>query len=62
MTTLDCDQVSEGPQSYLNQKKCFQLYIITEKARPKERKGDGVGVMKDKELKLEDVKSPHTLG
>ena len=33
-----------------------------EKARAKERKRDGVGVMKDKELKLEDVKAPHTLG
>ena len=38
------------------------LFIITEKARAKERKCDGVGVMKDKEMKLEDVKSPHTLG
>ena len=36
-------------------------FIITEKARPKERKY-GVGVMKDKELKLEDVKAPRTLG
>ena len=34
------------------------LFIITEKARAKERKWDGVGVMKDKELKLEDVKAP----
>ena len=38
------------------------LFIITEKTRVKERKWDGVGVMKDKELKLEDVKAPHTLG
>ena len=38
------------------------LFIITEKARVKERKRDGVGVMKDKELNLEDVKVPHTLG
>ena len=38
------------------------LYIITDKTRDKERKLDGVGVMKDKELKLEDVKVPHTLG
>jgi hypothetical protein len=38
------------------------LFIITEKVRVKESKRDGVGVMKDKELKLEDVKAPHTLG
>jgi hypothetical protein len=38
------------------------LFIITEKARAKERKWDSVGVMKDKELKLEDVKVPDTLG
>jgi hypothetical protein len=38
------------------------LFIITEKVRVKESKWDGVGVMKDKELKLEDVKAPHTLG
>ena len=38
------------------------LFIITEKGRGKERKWDGVGVMKDKEMKLEDVKVPHTLG
>ena len=38
------------------------LFIITEKARAKERKWDGVGVMKDKELKLEDVKAQsHTM-
>ena len=39
----------------------IQLFIITEKARAKERKWDVVGVVKDKELKLEDVKAPHTL-
>ena len=39
----------------------FWLFIITEKSRVKERKWDGVGVMKDKELKSEDVKDPHTL-
>ena len=38
------------------------LFTITEKERPKERKYDGVGVMKDKELKFENVKDPHTLG
>ena len=38
------------------------LFIITEKTRDKERKWDGVGVMKDKEIKIEDVKVPHTLG
>ena len=38
------------------------LCIITEKMRTKERKWDGVGVMKDKDLKLEDVKDPsHTM-
>jgi len=39
-----------------------ELFIITEKTRGKERKWYGVGIMKDKELKLEDVKTPHTLG
>ena len=38
------------------------MFIITEKTRGKERKWNGVGVMKDKEMKLEDVKDPHTLG
>jgi hypothetical protein len=38
------------------------LFIITEKARDRERKRGGVGVMKDKELKLEEVNVPHTLG
>jgi hypothetical protein len=40
----------------------FVLFIRTEKVRAKERKWDGVGVMKDKKLKLEDVKAPLTLG
>ena len=40
----------------------MKLFIITEKVRVKESKWDGVGVMKDKELKLEDVKTPQTLG
>ena len=38
------------------------MFIITEKARDRERKRGGVGVMKDKELKLEEVNVPHTLG
>ena len=37
------------------------LFIITEKTRVRERKLDGVGVMKDKVMKLEEVQSPHTL-
>ena len=37
------------------------MFITTEKARVKESKRNGVGVMKDKEMKLEDVKDPHTL-
>ncbi len=40
----------------------YFFIIITGKTRTTERKWDGVGVMKDKELKLEDVKTPHTLG
>ncbi len=40
----------------------FFLFIITEKGRDRERKWDGVRVMKDKELNLEEVKVPHTLG
>jgi hypothetical protein len=38
------------------------LFIITEKTRAIERKCYGVGVIKDKELNLEDVKDTHTLG
>ena len=38
------------------------LFIIKEKAKVRERRWDGVGVMKDKKLKLEDVEVPHTLG
>ena len=38
-----------------------KLFIITEKVRAKERKRYGVGVMKDKELKVEYVKVLHTL-
>ena len=41
--------------SYL---KDLNLFIITEKSRVKERKWDGVGVMKDEEMKFEDVKVP----
>ena len=33
-----------------------------EKARDRESKRECIGVMKEKELKLEDVKDPHTLG
>ena len=36
--------------------------LKTEKVRDQERKWDGVGVMKDKEMKIEDVKDRHTLG
>jgi hypothetical protein len=43
----------------------LRLFIITEKTRVTERKSDvrsdGVGAMKDKELKLEDFNTPsHT--
>ena len=38
------------------------MFFITEKSRVKERKWNGVGVMKDKEMKIENVKVPHTLG
>ena len=30
--------------------------------RARDRKCDGAGVMKDKELKFEDIEAPHTLG
>ena len=30
--------------------------------RDRERKCNGVGVLKDKDLKFEDVEDPHTLG
>ena len=39
------------------------MFIITDKARAKGgRKAEGVGVMKDKELKLEETESSLTLG
>ena len=38
------------------------LFMKTKKTRGKERKWDGVGVMKDKDLKVEDDKDPHTMG
>ncbi len=41
---------------------CRLFFIRTEKARAREKKWDGVGIMKDKELKLEGVEAPHTLG
>ncbi len=38
------------------------LVIITDKTRVKGgRKGEGVGVMKDKEIKLEEIEVSHTL-
>ena len=37
-------------------------FIITEKARAREWKWEGVGVVKGKVLKLEDVEAPHALG
>ena len=37
----------------------FRLFIVTEEARARERKWNGVDVMKDKELKLEKVQAPH---
>ena len=39
----------------------FQFFIKTEKSRGRQRKWDGVGVLKEKELKLEEVQAPHTL-
>ncbi len=49
-----CSRIEKGEN--------IMLFIITEKSRATERKWDGVGVMKDKERKLEDVKTPsHTL-
>ena len=37
-------------------------FNITDKPRTKGRKVEGVGAMKDKELKLEEIESSHTLG
>ena len=47
---------------YLSTDEVMLLFIVTERTRTRERKWDGVGVMKDKEMKLEEVKGPHTLG
>ena len=42
---------------------CANFFVyVTEKSRANVRKCDGVGVMKDKEMKIEDVNPPHTLG
>ena len=41
----------------------FLRFIITEKTRSNGgRKVEGVGVMKDKEIKLEEIETSHTLG
>ena len=39
------------------------LFIIKENVKTwvRERRWDGVGIMKDKEMKLDDVECPHTL-
>ncbi len=58
---LRCEENVTRRWNWLDCAKLF-LFIITEKARAEVRKWDGVGVMKDKEMKLEDVKTPHTLG
>ncbi len=46
----------------MNLERKLFLFIITEKTRVTERNWDGVGVLKDKEVKFEDVKDPLTLG
>ena len=38
-------------------KETLLLFIITEKTRTRERKWDGVGVMKDKEMKFEESRT-----
>jgi hypothetical protein len=39
------------------------LFLITDKVKGKGgRKTEGVGIMKDKELKLEETEYSHTLG
>jgi hypothetical protein len=41
----------------------FAYFIIADKARAKgDRKSEGVGVMKDKVLELEETEASHTLG
>ena len=50
------------PSSFSEGQSHFMLFITKEKTKDRERKWDGVGVMKDKNLKLEDVEVPHTLG
>ena len=39
----------------------LQLIIITDKSKTR-RGGEGVGVMKDEDLNLEEIESSHTLG
>ena len=47
---------------------CFQIryqrvfIIITDKAKLVGEEAKGVGVMKDEEIKLEEIESSHTLG
>ena len=38
------------------------LFLRTDKARAKGRKAEGVGVLKNKELKLEETEASYTLG
>ena len=40
---------------------CVFQFITTDKAKASSRR-EGVGVMKDKEPKLEEIKASHTLG
>jgi hypothetical protein len=38
------------------------VFIITDKTKASRGGGKGVGVMKDEELKLEEIEASHTLG
>ena len=43
-------------------KRTRMLCIIADKARARRKDVKGVGVVRDKEVKLEDVEASHTLG
>jgi hypothetical protein len=52
-------KVEEREEIYLL--RCFQ-FIITDKSKGWEGRREGVGVMKDDEVNLEEIESSHTLG
>ncbi len=53
---------TEGLDASLLKTKKFIVFIITDKAKLVGEEVKGVGVMKDEEVKLEEIEVSHTLG